>query len=188
MRLWCAQTAINFGSTNTGDSNHLKSCWLLRRVCPAEAEAAGREIRAVRSAAERLGQRVRRSAGMNDQPVVCPCAEQAYSRRTRQDRPARCRCAPHTQTRQQRTQTSLQHHAGSPARARKLQQPSMQRPGQPQTNAPTAMARYRRTRTVERKIDLIRTLKGSSLKRLGSRQRSAPVLARRPPGRLNPGA
>src|SRR3954453_17562106 len=32
----------------------------------------------------------------------------------------------------------------------------MQRPGQPQTNAPTAMARYRRTRTVERKIDLIR--------------------------------
>ena len=32
----------------------------------------------------------------------------------------------------------------------------MQRPRQPQTNAPPAMARYRRTRTVERKIDLIR--------------------------------
>src|SRR4051795_3902937 len=32
----------------------------------------------------------------------------------------------------------------------------MQRPRQPQTNAPTAMARYRRTRTVERKINLIR--------------------------------
>src|SRR3954453_20579492 len=32
----------------------------------------------------------------------------------------------------------------------------MQRPGQPQTNAATAMARDRRTRTVERKIDLIR--------------------------------
>src|SRR6185369_7268459 len=43
-----------------------------------------------------------------------------------------------TQTRQQRAQ------------------PSMQRPRQPQTNAPPAMARYRRTRTVERKIDLIR--------------------------------
>ena len=37
----------------------------------------------------------------------------------------------------QRTQTSLQHHEQArPARARKLQQPSMQRPGQPQTNAP----------------------------------------------------
>src|SRR3954454_8800935 len=32
----------------------------------------------------------------------------------------------------------------------------MQRPRQPQTNATPAMARYRRTRTVERKIDLIR--------------------------------
>src|SRR4051794_1494248 len=62
-----------------------------------------------------------------------------------------------TQTRQQRAQTSLQHHEQArPARARKLQQPSMQRPRQPQTNAPPAMARYRRTRTVERKIDLIR--------------------------------
>src|SRR3954467_11196322 len=62
-----------------------------------------------------------------------------------------------TKPRQQRAQTSLQHHEQArPARARKLQQPSMQRPRQPQTNAPPAMARYRRTRTVERKIDLIR--------------------------------
>src|SRR4051812_34493852 len=62
-----------------------------------------------------------------------------------------------TKPRQQRAQTSLQHHEQArPARARKLQQPSMQRPGQPQATAPATMARDRRTRTVERKINLVR--------------------------------
>ena len=52
---------------------------------------------------------------------------------------------------------SLQHHEQArPARARKLQQPSVQRPRQPQTNAPPAIARHRRSRTVDRKIELIR--------------------------------
>src|SRR4030081_3552726 len=58
---------------------------------------------------------------------------------------------------QQPNQSSLQHHeqAGSP-RTRKPQKPSMQLPVQQKPNAPAAMARHRRPRTVARQLDLLR--------------------------------
>src|SRR3979490_2107825 len=55
----------------------------------------------------------------------------------------------------------------------------MQRPRQPQTNAPPAMARYRRTRTVERKIDLIRKpRKLAGPERQLARYRALPIILR----------
>ena len=85
-----------------------------------------------------------------------------------------------TKPRQQRAQTSLQHHEQArPARPRKLQQGSVQRRGQPQPNAAPAIARHRRTRPVERKIELIgkpRQLPGPE--RELARDRALPILLR----------
>ena len=48
------------------------------------------------------------------------------------------------------------HEQARPARARKLQQPSMQRPGQPQTNAPPAIGSIPQDAHGRAEIDLIR--------------------------------
>src|SRR6476659_9122730 len=85
-----------------------------------------------------------------------------------------------TSPRQQRAQTSLQNHEQArSARARKLQQGTVQRRGQPQTNAAPAIARHRRTRTVERKIKLVgnpRQLPGPE--RQLARDRALPIILR----------
>src|SRR6476659_6350621 len=85
-----------------------------------------------------------------------------------------------TKPRQQRAQTSLQHHEQArPARARKLQQGRVQRPRQPQPNAPPAIARHRWPRPVERKIDLVRKPRQlAGPERQLARNRALPVVLR----------